>query len=198
MKKNTNQRPFVRPEVPASLKGKKFNLIYCDPAWQYRDKCHAGERGVEYKYDVMTLDQLCDMRGFIDEIAAPDCLLAMWWVPPQPAEALRVVDAWGFEFKTMKGFVWRKLTTNNKEAFGMGNYTRANTEDCLFALRGKFKRQDAGIRQIVHAKVREHSQKPDVVRDLLVQLCGDVPRIELFARTETPGWSCWGNGIGTL
>lgn len=168
-------------------------IIYADPPWVYRDKCHSGERGVLYKYDLMTVEQLCAMRPFIDTIAAADCLLAMWWVPPQPAEALRVVEAWGFKFKTMKGFTWHKTTINGKDFFGMGNWTRANTEDCLFAVRGTPKRISAAVPQIIHAMRREHSQKPDEARERLVKLMGDVPRIELFARQETPGWTVWGN-----
>lgn len=170
----------------------KYNLIYADPPWTYRDKCHSGERGAGYKYKLMTLSDLCDLRPFIDSIAADDCLLAMWWVPPQPAEALALVEAWGFKFKTMSGFTWRKLTKNGKEHFGMGNWSRANAESCLFATRGKPKRVSAGVRSMISAPVREHSRKPDEVRDRLVQLMGDVPRIELFARQQTEGWSVWG------
>ena len=96
-----------------------FSLIYADPPWTYRDKCHAGKRGAGYKYSCMTLDDICSIP--VASIAAPDCLLAMWWVPPQPREALAVVDAWGFELITMKGFTWHKLTKNGKSHFGMGN-----------------------------------------------------------------------------
>jgi N6-adenosine-specific RNA methylase IME4 len=172
---------------------KKYNVILADPPWTYNDKCHAGERGAGYKYDLMTLDQICDMRSFIDSLAAPDCLLAMWHVPPMPAEALRVVTAWGFTLKTFKGFTWHKLTKHSKEHFGMGNWTRANSEDCLFAARGKPKRINMGVRQVIHAPVREHSRKPDEARERLVILMGDVPRIELFARERVEGWDLWGN-----
>lgn len=186
-----------------------YKVIYADPPWVYRDKCHSGERGAGYKYDLMTVEQLCDLRPMIDDLAAPDCLLAMWWVPPQPVEALKVVEAWGFTFKTMKGFSWFKTTKHGKEHFGMGNYTRANSEDCLFAIRGKPKRINAGVRATIHdfsedavlahyesviiSPRREHSCKPDQARERLVQLMGDVPRIELFARQLTPGWDVWGN-----
>lgn len=187
----------------------KHQIIYADPPWTYRDKCHSGERGAGYKYDLMTLDELCAMRPFIDSIAAADCLLAMWWVPPQPAEALRLVEAWGFEFKTMKGFSWFKQSKHGKhgkEFIGMGSLTRANSEDCLFALRGKPKRVSCGVRSVIDelgldydpvikAPVREHSRKPDEARERLVQLMGDVPRIELFARERVPGWECMGNAV---
>ncbi len=171
----------------------KYQLIYADPPWSYRDKCHSGKRGAMYKYPVMALEDI--MRLPVNELADDDCLLAMWWVPPQPAEALKVVEAWGFEFKTMKGFSWHKLTKHGKSHFGMGNYTRANTEDCLFAIKGRPKRISASVRQFIEAPRRAHSQKPDEARDRLVELMGDVPRIELFARHKFPGWDVWGNEV---
>lgn len=79
-----------------------YQLIYADPPWTYRDKCHAGERGTGYKYTTMTLADLMALP--VQQLAAPDCVLAMWWVPPMPVEALKVVQAWGFTLKTMKLF----------------------------------------------------------------------------------------------
>lgn len=172
-----------------------YQIIYADPPWTYRDKAGAGKRGASFKYPVMTVAQLCALN--VSTIAADDCLLAMWWVPPMPEEALAVVRAWGFELKTMKGFTWHKRTRNGKSHFGMGNYTRANTEDCLFAVRGKPRRVNAGVRQFIDAPKGRHSEKPAEVRDWLVQLMGDVPRIELFARVATPGWDVWGNEVAS-
>lgn len=169
---------------------KRYSLIYCDPPWQFRDKGNAGKRGASHKYSVMSLEEICALR--IRDIAAPDCLLAMWWVAAMPREALKVLDEWGFKLKTMKGFTWRKLSKHGKEHFGMGNYSRANSEDCLFAVRGKPKRVNASVRQMISAQVREHSRKPDETRDRLIQLMGDVPRIELFARQSHPNWDSWG------
>jgi N6-adenosine-specific RNA methylase IME4 len=170
-----------------------YSIIYADPPWKYRDSCNAGLRGACHKYSVMSIEELCLLRGFIDDVAARDCFLAMWWVPPMPVEALTVVSAWGFQLKTMKGFTWRKLTRGGLEHFGMGHWTRANSEDCLFAVRGHPKPVSHSVRQIINAQVREHSRKPDEARDRLVQLLGDVPRIELFARQAMPGWDVWGN-----
>jgi N6-adenosine-specific RNA methylase IME4 len=78
----------------------------------------------------------------------------------------------------------------------MGYYTRANNEICLLATKGKtLKRQSKAVKQIVMSKIREHSRKPDEVRDRIVELFGDLPRIELFARQEIGGWDCWGNEV---
>ena len=80
---------------------------------------------------------------------------------------------------------------------GTGYYTRSNAEDCLIGKRGRgLKRVDAGVRQVVLSKIREHSRKPDEVRDAIVRLVGDVPRLEMFGRTETPGWDVFGNEVG--
>jgi N6-adenosine-specific RNA methylase IME4 len=169
----------------------KFNLIYADPPWTYRDKANAGQRGAGYKYPTLTIDQLCALP--VAEIAAEDCLLALWWVAPMPLDALRVMAMWGFILKTMKGFSWHKRTRHGLSHMGMGNWTRANIEDCLFAVRGQPKRVNAGVRSFIDAQIRAHSRKPDEARDRLVQLLGDVPRIELFARQQHPGWHAWGN-----
>ena len=171
----------------------RYTLIYADPPWQYRDKASAGKRGACHKYPVMTLEAIKALP--VQRIAADDCLLAMWWVPPMPMEALDVVSAWGFTLKTMCGFTWHKKTVNGKDAFGMGNWTRANAENCLFAIRGKPKRVCAGVSQMVVAQVGRHSEKPAIVRDRLLTLVGDVPRVELFARATSPGWDVWGNEV---
>jgi N6-adenosine-specific RNA methylase IME4 len=112
-----------------------------------------------------------------------------------PEEALAVVKSWGFRLKNMKGFTWHKITTTGLDHFGMGTWTRANSEDCLFAVRGKPKRISKSVRQMIHAPVRAHSQKPDEARVRLLELIGDVPRIELFARNQTEGWDVWGDEV---
>lgn len=171
-----------------------FELVYADPCWAYSDSLNNGNRGAAHKYSVMDYRDIARLP--VRRIAADNCLLAMWWVGPMPLEALYVMRAWGFELKTMKGFTWHKLTKNGKSHFGMGHWTRANTEDCLFAVRGKPKRINASVRQFIETERPPlHSQKPAEVRDRLVQLMGDVPRIELFARTPAPGWSAWGDEL---
>ena len=78
----------------------------------------------------------------------------------------------------------------------MGYYTRANNEICLLATKGKpLKRISKSVRQVVFSKIREHSRKPDEVRERIVELFGNLPRIELFARQQVEGWDCWGNEV---
>lgn len=174
----------------------KYTLILCDPPWQYRDKCLSGSRGVHFKYPVMSVQDICRLP--VETLAAESCLLAMWWVPTQPVEALKVLDAWGFRLMTMKGFTWGKTYKRQKDKFamGMGHMTRANSEDMLFAVKGKLpERLSAKVKQLHIYPRTEHSAKPPEFRDLLVELLGDVPRIELFARESAEGWDCWGNEV---
>lgn len=172
-------------------------IIYADPPWQFRDRCNAGARGVAHKYP--TMDWRAIARLPVHELAAPNCLLAMWWVAAMPEEALRVVDAWGFSLKTMTGFTWCKVSAEGRTKFGMGNWTRANAENCLFAARGRPKRVDAGVSQLIRSPAGRHSEKPLEARLRLVQLIGDVPRIELFGRGHIPdGWQAYGNEIAPV
>lgn len=185
----------MKKKQSATCVNGRYKIIYLDPPWQHRDQANAGERGAVYKYPVMNVRELSQFP--LQELAHRDCLLAMWWVGPMPGEALEVVEAWGFKLRTSVGFTWIKSTVNGKDHFGMGNWTRANCESVLFATRGKPKRISASVRQIVRAPVRKHSQKPEEVRDRLVQLMGRVARIELFARYhEAPaGWDVWGDDV---
>lgn len=171
----------------------KYNIIYCDPPWMYDDKCAAGKRGASFKYPLMELADIMQLP--VKRLAADNCVLVMWWVPPMPQEALDLVKAWGFKLKNMKAFTWHKTKESGAEHMGMGHWTRANSEDCLIAVRGRPKRLDASIRQFISAPVGRHSAKPPEVRDRIVKLCGDVPRVHLFARSLDDGWDCWGNDV---
>ena len=167
----------------------KYNIIYADPPWSYGGKLP--QRAKKQHYDVMSIDDICDLP--VIDIAADDCILFMWATYPKIDQGLRVIKEWGFEYKTC-GFTWIK---KNKKAdsffWGMGMWTRSNAEVCLIGTRGKPKRHSASVHQVVYERIRKHSQKPDCVRDKIVELCGDLPRIELFARQKTSGWDCWGN-----
>lgn len=172
-----------------------FQIIYADPPWAYTDTASAGQRGAVHKYPVMTLPQIAALP--VEALAAPEgAVLFMWATFPMLPEALEVVKAWGFNYKTM-GFVWVKKTVTGKDAFGMGNWTRANPEPCLLAVRGKgYPRRIAKhIRQQQYPQIGRHSEKPDLFRRLIVELLGDLPRVELFARQRVTGWSAWGNEV---
>ena len=169
---------------------KKYKIIYADPPWQYDDKAQAGDRGAESKYNVMNIEDICSLP--IKQISDEDCILFIWGTWTHIKEIQDVIISWGFEYKTI-GFVWVKRYSNRQIFYGMGNWTRANTEYCLIATKGKPKRINAGISQLIESTPKDHSKKPNEVREKIIQLCGDLPRIELFARTKIHGWDVWGN-----
>lgn len=170
---------------------KRYNIIYADPPWSYRDKALAGNRGAGCKYPVLNTKDIAEFP--VKQLAADDCVLFMWVTMPKLSECFDLVKAWGFEYKTC-AFVWVKKNKKADSLFwGMGNWTRANAEICLLAIKGKPKRQAANVHSVLLAPVEEHSKKPAAIRERIVQLCGDLPRIELFARQNAEGWDCWGN-----
>ena len=133
----------------------------------------------------------------VADLAAEDCVLFLWATFPMLKEALEVVEAWGFSYKTV-AFTWVKENRKSPGLFGgLGYWTRANAEVCLLATRGCPKRQSAAVHQVILSPVEQHSKKPDAVRERIVALMGDVPRAELFARQETPGWDVWGNEVSS-
>ena len=172
---------------------KRYNIIYADPPWSYRDKALSGDRGACCKYPVMSIGDLCKLP--VPEIAEKDCALFMWVTMPKLNECFDLIDSWGFDYKTC-AFTWVKRNKKKPTWFmGMGRWTRANAELCLLATKGKPKRMDASVHSVIDTPIEQHSKKPDVARDRIVQLLGGLPRIELFARQEAPGWDCWGNEV---
>ena len=171
---------------------RKYNIIYADPPWDY------GGSGFpslsrRHAYPLMTTEAICALP--VRDIAHDNALLFLWAVMSRLPDAFRVIDAWGFSYVS-NGFSWVKLYPKSRTpVLGMGYWTRQNVELCLIAKRGRPIRRDTRVSSLVVAPRRRHSQKPDIVRDLIVRICGDVPRIELFARTRTPGWDIWGNEL---
>jgi N6-adenosine-specific RNA methylase IME4 len=172
---------------------KKYNIIYADPPWSYRDKALAGNRGAICKYPTQSQEWIKTLP--IKNIADQNSILFLWVTMPKLNECFDVIKSWGFEYKTC-AFTWVK---KNKKAdswfWGMGRWTRANAELCLLATKGKPKRVNRGVHSVVSSPIEKHSKKPDIVRERIVELCGDIPRVELFARQKTDGWDCWGNEI---
>ena len=172
---------------------KKYNIIYADPAWTYKDKANAGNRGACHKYDVMNIEDIYNLP--IKNISDNNCILFIWVTFPLLQEGLNTIKSWGFEYKT-NGFTWIKQNKKADTLFmGMGNWTRSNPEVCLIATKGKPKRIDASVHSVIISHLEGHSKKPDETRERIVKLCGNLPRIELFARKECYGWDCWGNEI---
>lgn len=170
-----------------------YGAILADPPWRFETWSERGKgRAADNHYRTMDLRTL--MRLPVGALAADDCVLFLWTTWPSLTSALRVIDAWGFTYKTC-AFSWLKLCGDGVTPFtGLGYWTRANTEACLLATRGKPKRRHADVRQAIIAPRRQHSRKPDCVHDRIERLVGG-PYLELFARARRPGWDCWGHEI---
>lgn len=184
-----------------------FACIYADPPWQFKtwNKAVAVQaRGskktftsASVHYLTMTAEEIAALP--VASAAADDCVLFMWICWPMLPEALRLIEAWGFTYKTC-AFDWMKANTQQLDIFrddadarmGMGYWTRANSEVCLLATRGKPKRINADVRQGIIEPRREHSRKPDCVHGRIERLVAG-PYLELFARAPRKGWTVWGN-----
>ena len=156
-------------------------------------KKNINSKWVGKKYKCM--DKLSIGNLPINEIADKDCILFLWVTMPSLIEGLALIEKWGFKYKTV-AFTWVKKNKKADSLFwGMGFWTRANTELCLLATKGSPKRVSASVHSVIYSPIREHSRKPDEARDKIVQLMGDIPRIELFARQKVEGWDCWGDEV---
>jgi len=173
---------------------KKYQIILADPPWTYKVWSKKGTgRSAEQHYSVMSKRQIQEIP--IQKICNKDCVLFLWVTAPCLIEGLELINKWGFTYKT-KAFNWVK---RNKKAnswfWGLGHWTRANSEDCLLATKGNPRRIDKGVHQIIDDRITQHSCKPNEVRNRIVKLMGDLPRIELFAREKTEGWDAIGYDI---
>lgn len=173
----------------------KYSLIYADPPWNYRNSPTvrgAGRGFAKSFYDLMGVDELGALP--VSGLAEKNAVLFMWATFPAIQEALATIKNWGFNYRTC-AFVWvKKNKKANTNFWGCGYYTRSNAEICLLATKGKIlERKTHSLHQIIEAPVRVHSQKPDEVRAKIVELFGDLSRVELFARQSAEGWDCWGD-----
>lgn len=190
-----------------SLAPGSFRVILADPPWAFSTRSHRGQgRGASQHYDTMPTADICALApdGIpVAELAAKDAALFLWGTWPHLPDALQVIAAWGFEYRSC-GFVWIK---QNKSAatlwcdldnlfLGLGYGTRGNSEFCLRAQRGQMGvAQDRGVAQLIVAPIREHNRKPDEQYQRIERLYAG-PYLELFARARRPGWSAWGNQVG--
>lgn len=170
-----------------------YGVILADPPWRFDNWSKAGEwKNASRHYGCLTIDELKALRveiGF-DFICAPDCALVMWATFPMLPQAIDLMAAWGFTYKS--GGAWGKMARNGNIAFGAGYLYRSAAELWLLGTRGKPKPTSHSIRNLILAERREHSRKPDQMHtDLEALFAG--PYLELFARQQRPGWDAWGN-----
>jgi N6-adenosine-specific RNA methylase IME4 len=171
----------------------QFSLIMADPPWRFVTRSVKGlKKSPQAHYDCMDLDAIKALP--VADIAAPDCLLFMWATAPMLPQALDVMAAWGFTFKTMGAWA-KQSSTGQKWAFGTGYILRSASEPFLIGTRGRVKIKSRSERNLIVAPIREHSRKPDATRDMLDRMVPDGDRLEMFAREAAPGWQAWGNQV---
>jgi N6-adenosine-specific RNA methylase IME4 len=179
----------MAPDPFESLPG-GYGAILADPPWAFALRTAEGYgKSPERHYGTLGFDALAALP--VGRIAAPHCLLWLWATWPHMETALRLIDAWGFRYKT--GGAWIKRTENRKLAFGTGYVLRSTTEPFLIAAKGRPKIGSRSIRNVIVARRREHSRKPPEARAMLEALRPGVRRIELFAREAWPGNDVWGD-----
>jgi len=180
---------------------KKYQIIYADPPWLRGQRMYSSNKNdhhveADRHYPVMKLRELCLLP--VVDIADKDCALFMWVTDSNLDEAIEVMRAWGFKYKTV-AFIWQKKEKSGKQVCFMGCWTMKNCELVLLGTKGKMTQylKSRKVRQLQEA-VREraiHSKKPQIIRDRILEMFGDLPRIELFARQKVEGWDCWGNEV---
>jgi N6-adenosine-specific RNA methylase IME4 len=173
-------------------KSSKYHTIYADPPWPE----YGGgkiKRGADRHYPLMSLKSIVHLGDALQGHVADDgCHLYLWVTNTHLANGFRVMEQWGFEYKTTITWV--------KDRFGLGQYYRGQTEHCLFGVRGwlPYRTTDAGKRSqgitAIHAPRTTHSAKPNEMRRMIERV-SHAPRLELFARRKTEGWSVWGNEL---
>jgi len=180
---------------------KKYQIIYADPPWEYDNERNHDPKDGGMTYPTLSQDDLKMLP--VGNISDKDCALALWATMPKLREAIEVIDAWGFQYITCL-FTWVKLNPNGEGIYsGLGHWVNGNAELCLFGKKGHPKRYSKNVKQIQMHPIANHSKKPAVIRDVIIKLFGNLPRIELFARKPNllfdaesyDGWDVWGNEV---
>lgn len=182
----------MTPDFLALRPAGGFDLIMADPPWSYEMRSEKGYgRAPDAHYTTMSIEAIKAMP--VEALASPNCLLWLWAVSPMLPEAMEVIRAWGFTFKTSGH--WAKVGASGKQAFGTGYILRNAGEPFLIATRG-FPKTTRSVRSVIIAPVREHSRKPERAFSEAEHLMPEARRLELFSRQQRPGWSVWGNEVG--
>ena len=169
--------------MTASLPAKKYDIIYADPPWRYTFAVE--NRKIENHYPTMEVLEICNVQV----PSAENSILFLWGTAPKLLEALEVMKAWGFEYKT--NAVW------DKKRIGMGYYFRGQHEHLLVGIKGEFIPPEVNFRNssIYREKRTEHSVKPAFFRTWIAEAYPLQSKLEMFARERIEGWDAWGNEI---
>lgn len=176
--------------------GKRYRVILADPPWKYNSRANHKTRfrgGACGHYPLMSFDEIAALP--VKDYAADSAVLFLWATFPFLEKQLTIFNAWGFKYKTV-GFTWIKTNSRNGQPFfGVGYYTKSNAEVCLLGTRGPvIKPKVNTVSSVIICPRREHSRKPEEVYERIEALY-DGPRLEMFARSQRPGWDAWGNEV---
>jgi len=174
------------------MTNKKYNIIYADPPWDMGRK--SNKRVLVPEYPIMTVGDISNLN--IDQVCDDNCGLFLWTINGKLPDGIDVIKQWGFRYVGI-AFCWIKTSkkTGKPNCRMAGNYTLQGVELCLLGVRGSMKVFDRTVRQVIMSPREYHSKKPSVIREDIVKLFGNLPRIELFAREKCVGWDVWGNEV---
>lgn len=182
-----NATSTVTIKANNNVENKKYSIIYANPLWKQRKK-----QELE-KNDFISIKELKELN--IKNIIDKNAILFLWVKFSLLQEALYIMHVWGFKYKTL-GFSWIKLSSKNKQILlTNSSYTKENCEICLIGIKGKFRILDKNISSCIISESDEDNEKPNIIRDNIVRMCGDLPRLELFATKEIEGWDIYSNDI---
>ena len=194
MRRGGSEHPGGQYQTEVYLGGVMYDVILADPPWTFSVwNADKSDRHVSHKYPIMETNKIATLP--ICDLVNDDAILFLWATWPNLKDALLVLDLWGFEYKTI-GWTWVKAKRSGFGFhFGMGYYTRANTEPCLLAVRGTMPVARHDIQALIYSPVREHSRKPDEQYAKIEKLYPNKRYLELFARHKREGWDAWGNEV---
>lgn len=170
--------------LPDGQSAALYPVIYADPPWRY-EHAESSTREIENHYPTMDLDSICALK--VADLATPDAILFLWATSPKLAEAMRVVESWGFTYRTCAVWV--------KDKIGMGYYYRQRHELLLVATRGAMPAPPPSARpdSVLEFPLGAHSAKPAEAAEQIEAMYPGLPKLELFCRSPRDGWSVWGN-----
>ncbi len=180
---------------------KNYDVIYADPPWAFSSKelvKYGGERFTSMDKHYQTQGTKWIKSLDVGSLSAENCALFMWTTDAHLPDALEVIKAWGFKYKTV-GFVWQKQTVKGNPVKVLGAWTMKSCEMCLFATKGKVlqMKNANNVEQLILAERTKHSKKPQEARRRIERLFGEQRRVELFAREPVDGWDVWGNEVAS-
>ncbi|MCX6233379.1 MAG: MT-A70 family methyltransferase [Bacteroidetes bacterium] len=183
----------VAEDFIRQVQGRYYGTVLADPPWQFDNR--TGKVAPEHKrlarYSTLSLEEIMEIP--VDFVTAEKSHLYLWVPNALLKEGLKVMKAWGFEYKT--NIIWHKIRKDGgPDGRGVGFYFRNTTEILLFGVKGKLRTSDPGRTQvnIIKSRKQEHSRKPEE-QYKIIEACSPGPYIELFSRGSRPGWDVWGN-----